>query len=167
MANNRIQVKRSSTAGRTPNTTNAGNTQYIAAGELALNMTDQTFFTSDGTNLIYVGSNTINQNVSNTLTVKAISANGSNGTSGQVLTTNSTGAYWSTVSGGSTTYMKGGSATQGTLATEGQNIFRVNANTVNFDTTIAAGENAQATGPIAIASGKTLTVQTNGRVSII
>ena len=94
MANNRIQVKRSSTTGRTPNTTSAGNTQYIAAGELALNMTDQTFFTSDGTNLIYVGANVVNKNVSNTLTVKAISANGSNGTSGYVLATNSTGTYW-------------------------------------------------------------------------
>ena len=59
MANNRIVVKRTSTAGRTPNTTNAGNLQYIAAGELALNMTDKTVFTSDGTNLIYVGSNVI------------------------------------------------------------------------------------------------------------
>jgi hypothetical protein len=78
--------------------------QYIAAGELALNMTDKTVFTSDGTNLIYVGSNTVDQNVSNTLTVKFISANGGVGTSGQVLTSGAAGnAYWSTVAGGSGT----------------------------------------------------------------
>ena len=392
LANNRIVVKRTSTAGRTPNTTNAGNLQYIAAGELALNMTDKTVFTSDGTNLIYVGSNTVDQNVSNTLTVKFISANGGVGTSGQVLTSgaagnvywstvagggsgtvtsvatgngltggpitstgtvsvvansgivanatgvyvntayiatlaannstyfggytwaappvlgsttangasltyanvsgqvntatlyaatsaniasavqaNATGVYttgtmnatshtvgaaftanstvvnavayysgtllianstvsnathlggvaaanyartdaadsfdalvtfnanavltkslsanggygtagqvltsaatgnvyWSTVSaggGGGSTYMKGGSATVGSLATEGQNIFRVNANTINYNTTFVAGENGQATGPIAVASGITLTVQTGARISIV
>ena len=122
MANNKIQVKRTSTAGRTPNTTNAGNSQYIAAGELALNMTDKTFFTSDGTNLIYVGANTVDQNISNTLTVKAISANGSNGSAGQVLTTNSTGTYWSTVSSGSgtvTSVATGNGLTGGPITTTG------------------------------------------------
>jgi len=69
LANNIIQVKRTSTAGRTPNTTASGNLQYISAGGLALNMTDKTFFTSDGTNLIYVGSNTVDQYVSNSLTL--------------------------------------------------------------------------------------------------
>jgi len=46
MANNTIQVKRSSTAGRQPNTTNSANSQYINAGEFALNMTDQILYTS-------------------------------------------------------------------------------------------------------------------------
>ena len=59
MANNVFQVKRTTTAARTPNTTGsyATNTQYIAAGELALNMTDKILYTSDGTNLITVGAN--------------------------------------------------------------------------------------------------------------
>jgi hypothetical protein len=57
MANNIFQVKRTSTSGRTPNTTNSANTQYINAGELALNMTDKILYTSDGTNLITVGAN--------------------------------------------------------------------------------------------------------------
>lgn len=69
MANNRVQVKRTSVGGRTPNTTNAGNLQYIAAGEFALNMTDQLLFTSDGTNLIYVGANQANQRISNSFTI--------------------------------------------------------------------------------------------------
>ena len=100
MANNRIQVKRTSTAGRQPNTTNSSNSQYIAAGEFALNMTDQILYTSDGTNLITVGANTVNHNVTGNLTVKAIVANNSLGTANQVLTSNGTGVYWSTVSGG-------------------------------------------------------------------
>lgn len=98
-----------------------------------------------------------------------LSANGGTGTSGQVLTSNgATGSpYWSTVASGGGVYMKGGSATVGTLGSEGQNIFRVNANTLNNNTTIAAGENAQATGPIAVAAGITLTVETGARVSIV
>jgi hypothetical protein len=63
--------------------------------------------------------------------------------------------------------MKGGAATIGTLASEGTNIFRVNANTLNYNTTIAAGENAQATGPLSVAGGITLTVESGARVSIV
>lgn len=71
MANNVFQVKRTSVAGRTPNTTSfyATNSQYIAAGELALNMTDQILYTSDGTNLISVGANIANQRITNSLTL--------------------------------------------------------------------------------------------------
>jgi hypothetical protein len=100
MANNTIQVKRSSTAGRQPNTTNSANSQYINAGEFALNMTDQILYTSDGTNLITVGANQVNQSVTGNLTVKAIVANNSLGTANQVLTTNGTGVYWANSTGG-------------------------------------------------------------------
>ena len=95
MANNRIQVKRTTVAGRTPNTTNAANTQYIYPGELGLNMTDQILYTSDGTNLISVGANQVNLNVTNTLTVNAINANGLIGSLGQYLTSDGTKVYWS------------------------------------------------------------------------
>lgn len=100
MANNRIQIKRTSVSGRTANVTSSGNAQYIAAGELALNMADGILYSSNGSSLITVGSNLINQSVTGNLTVKGIIANGSLGTAGQVLTTNSTGVYWSTVTGG-------------------------------------------------------------------
>jgi hypothetical protein len=40
LANNKIQVKRTNVAGRTANVTNAGNGQYIDAGEFALNGTE-------------------------------------------------------------------------------------------------------------------------------
>ena len=55
MADNRFQVKRTNVTGRVPNTTHSSNSQYIAAGELALNMTDQLLYTSDGSELITIG----------------------------------------------------------------------------------------------------------------
>jgi hypothetical protein len=69
MANNKIQVKRTSVSGRTANVTSAGNSQYIAAGELALNMPDGILYSSNGSALITVGANLVNQAVTNTLTL--------------------------------------------------------------------------------------------------
>jgi hypothetical protein len=46
-------------------------------------------------------------------------------------------------------------------------IFRVNAQTLSSNTTIDADENASATGPLAVASGVTLTVTTGGNLSIV
>lgn len=100
MANNIVQVKRTSTSGRTPNTTGsyATNSQYISAGELALNMADGILYSSNGSAVIAIGSNNVNVSVTGNLTVNAIIANGSLGTAGQFLTSNSTGVYWSTAS---------------------------------------------------------------------
>lgn len=75
MANNKIQVKRTSTSGRTPNTTNSGNTQYIDAGELALNMADGILYSSNGSVVLPIGANNVNVNVSNTITVGNSSVN--------------------------------------------------------------------------------------------
>lgn len=104
MANNVFYVKRTATSGRTPNTTAsyATNSQYIAAGELALNMADGILYTSNGSALITIGSNLVNLSVTNTISTKSISANGGLGTAGQVLTTDGANVYWSTVSSGST-----------------------------------------------------------------
>lgn len=88
MANNKFQLKRTSVSGRTPNTTNASNTSYIDAGELAINLTDRKLFSSNGTVSFEVGSNV------STLTVSSIVANGGTGTSGQTLLSNGTHAYW-------------------------------------------------------------------------
>jgi len=78
MANTRIQVKRTTVSGRTPNTTNAANTQYIAAGELALNLTDGVLYSSNGTGLITIGATqstiTTNSVVSNTVSANTVSA---------------------------------------------------------------------------------------------
>lgn len=293
MANNVFQVKRTNVSGRTPNTTGSygTNSQYIAAGEFALNMADGILYTSNGSAVITVGSNLVNQNITGNLTVKAIIANGSIGVAGQTLTSNGSAVYWATGAGSGTVtqvntgngmtggpitttgtvsilantgivanaagtfvnatyigtisannasflggtaaasyvqntdsrtlsgnlvfsganvsstgnfrlsgglfangslgtagqvltsngatgspywtaaagggYYKGGSAAVGSLAVGGQNLFRVNANTLNNNTTIATGENAQATGPITVASGITLTVESGARVAIV
>jgi len=46
-------------------------------------------------------------------------------------------------------------------------IFRVNEQTLNSDVTIDATENASCTGPLAVASGVTITVTTGGNLSIV
>ena len=123
MANNVFQVKRTTVSGRTPNTTGsyATNTQYIAAGEFALNMTDGILYSSNGSTVITVGANLVNQNITGNLTVKAIIANSSLGTAGQVLTTNSTGVYWSSVGGSGTvtSVATGNGMTGGPITTTG------------------------------------------------
>jgi hypothetical protein len=91
LANNRIQVKRTSVSGRTANVTNSGNSQYIAAGELALNMTDGILYSSNGSTLLPIGANNVNAQVSGTITLNSINAAGSLGLAGQVLSVNSIG----------------------------------------------------------------------------
>jgi hypothetical protein len=75
LANNKIQIKRTSVSGRTANVTSSGNSQFIDAGEFALNMTDGILYTSNGSTLITVGSNLVNQNITGTLAVDSISSN--------------------------------------------------------------------------------------------
>lgn len=54
---NKLQIKRTSVSGRTPNTTNSSNTSYIDAGELAINLPDGKLFSSNGTVMFEVGAN--------------------------------------------------------------------------------------------------------------
>ena len=49
------QMKRSSVAGRTPNTTDPANSSYIPAGALAVNFTDKVVYTSNGSALMTIG----------------------------------------------------------------------------------------------------------------
>jgi hypothetical protein len=53
----------------------------------------------------------------------------------------------------------------GTVGTQAGDIFRVNEQELNTNTTIDADENASATGPLTVASGITLTV--NGNLTVI
>lgn len=108
---------------------------------------------------------TINATAVALATSAGIYANGSLGTAGHVLTSNATTVYWAAAAGGG--YYKGGTAAVGTLAAGGQNIFRVNANTLNTNTTFVAGENGSAAGPIAISSGVILTIESGARVAIV
>ena len=49
---NKFQLKRTTVSGRTPNTTNSSNTQFIDAGELAINLTDGLLYSSNGSALL-------------------------------------------------------------------------------------------------------------------
>lgn len=99
----RFQVKRSSVGGVRPTTSD------IQPGELAVNINDRILFSANSSTVFEVGSNLTSLAVGNStvrFTVNAthvavsnsmaLSANGSNGTSGQVLSSNGTGIYWST-----------------------------------------------------------------------
>lgn len=55
----------------------------------------------------------------------------------------------------------------GIVGSSAGDIFRINEQTLNTNVTIDADENASATGPLAIASGVTLTVTTGGNLSIV
>jgi len=61
---------------------------------------------------------------------------------------------------------KGERGTLGPAAAAGD-IFRVSEQTLNTNVTIDATENAVATGPLAVASGVTITVTTGGNLSIV
>tara|TARA_B100001093_G_scaffold134154_1_gene126757 strand:+ start:187 stop:1173 length:987 start_codon:yes stop_codon:yes gene_type:complete len=82
----KIFIKRTSVAGRTPNTTNLG------TGELALNMIDGIMFSSNGTNIFEVGANV------SLLAANSISVNSQyslptiDGTNGQTIITDGNGA---------------------------------------------------------------------------
>jgi hypothetical protein len=100
MANTVFKLRRSSVAGKQPNTST------LAIGELALNLTDRKLYSSDGTNVWETGANlttlavSTNTNVNNVIFSGGIYANGFIGAAGQVLTSNSSGVYWSSSSGG-------------------------------------------------------------------
>jgi hypothetical protein len=95
MSGNKFQIKRTGIAGRQPNTTNSSNSAYIDVGELALNFSDFILYSSDGNTAFEIGANVTNQNITGTL-----SANGSFGSNGQVLTSNGSGIYWGVGGGG-------------------------------------------------------------------
>jgi hypothetical protein len=85
MANNRFQIKRTFVTGRLPNTTDPSNSQYIAAGEFAMNMIDKQLYTSNGSSLITIGSTGSRLEVSESISIGDIAT--------QLLTINSTSIF--------------------------------------------------------------------------
>ena len=61
---------------------------------------------------------------------------------------------------------KGEDGETGDTTSGAGNIFRINEQTLNTNVTIDADENASAAGPLAVASGVTLTVTSGGNLSI-
>lgn len=114
----KFQIKRTSVAGRTPNTSNQANSSYIAAGELAVNLTDEKLFSSNGTVAFEVGANLSSISVAGNAALGKIVANGSLGTAGQKLTANSTGGlYWDTAGTGITVELVNSTSNVTTLTT--------------------------------------------------
>jgi hypothetical protein len=96
---NKFQFKRTTVSGRTANTTDVANASFIDKGELAINLADRKVFSSDSSNAIFeVGSNLTS------LSVTTIVANGSSGTTGQVLTTSGSTVYWGEAGSSSNVY---------------------------------------------------------------
>ena len=93
-----------------------------------------------------------------------IHLNTSTATTDQVLSWTGSDYDWVTAGGG---LFKGENGTVGDPTTGAGDIFRVNEQTLNTSTTIDADENASATGPLAIATGVTLTVTAGGNLSIV
>jgi hypothetical protein len=62
-------------------------------------------------------------------------------------------------------YFQGDNGVQGNSSNGKKDIFRINESQLDNNTTIASGDNASCTGPLTIASNKTLTV--NGTLAII
>lgn len=91
---NKIQIKRTSVTGRTPNTTTSANGSFIDTGELALNLTDGKMFSSNGSVFFEVGANLTNLTVSSNASLAKIVANGSTGTNGQILFSTGGAMYW-------------------------------------------------------------------------
>lgn len=107
-----VRHPKSSTTGNVPNTA------VCNLGQLALNLVDFRLFSSNGTavfdavqnvatsfnvgqtltaNVVSVGNSSVNTIInSSSITVKTVVANGSIGSSGQVLASNGTATYWST-----------------------------------------------------------------------
>ena len=99
-----VKIKRSSVQGKAPTTGN------LETGELALNLRDQKLFSSNGSVVFEIGSNTTSSHIG-TLTVgntTPFTFPTSDGTSGQVLQTNGSGTVtWQTPTGeGGTTQFK-------------------------------------------------------------
>ena len=62
-------------------------------------------------------------------------------------------------------FFQGDNGDAGNTSTGKKDIFRINESQLDNNTTIASGDNASCTGPLTIASSKTLTV--NGTLAII
>jgi hypothetical protein len=74
------------------------------------------------------------------------------------------GTAWGEIGGAGGGLFKGENGEVGSSAGD---IFRINEQELNTNVTIDADENASATGPLAIASGVTLTVTSGGNLSIV
>lgn len=104
MAGSVVQLKRSSVAGKQPNTSN------LSVGELAINLTDRKLYSSDGSSVFLIGEQLTNTTISGNLEFVAstgrIVANNSTGgvDSPQALFSDNGNLYWDTISANGSVY---------------------------------------------------------------
>lgn len=146
---------------------------------------------------ITVGNSTVNTVVNSTsLSVKSIIANGSIGSANQVLSSNGSATYWTTIPAsvtGSNTQIQFndsgtsnasagftfdktsntisvGNSTVNTVANGASilpGILALNNQTINDNFTIPASTSTVMAGPITVATGKTLTVTSGSRLVVV
>lgn len=155
-----VQIKRSTVSGRTPNTTSSGNSTYIAAGELAINLADGQLFTSNGSSLIVIGSNLVSLDAS---------SYGTFGGAVNATSFNSTGATTSTFANNVTVTGVANAVTlniTGTVTSTFANNVTITgtANTVALNVTGTSAVSANggfATRSVTIADGTSVTINAN------
>ena len=86
---NRFQIKRTTTTGLLPNVSNSSNTSYIAAGELAINLTDKKLLSSNGSATFEIGANLAS------ISVAGLSAFGNTTVTGEITATGDITAFFS------------------------------------------------------------------------
>ena len=151
---NRFQIKRTYVTGRLPNTTDPSNTQYIAAGEFAMNMVDKQLYTSNGSTLITIGTTGTSLQLSDSIRIGDIST--------QLLTINSTSIFAGNTS--VTTYVN---TTSISVANSSSNIsinpttLFVGNDTANVSLSMAGGVNAISISSANINSNAVVTIRTS------
>jgi hypothetical protein len=119
---NRFQVKRTTTSGLLPNVSNSSNTSYIAAGELAINLTDRKLLSSNGSATFEIGANLATIVVGTAFTQTSGNANFDSGvlfvdgTNNRVGVNNTTPAHALSITG---TLFAGNTTINGDLAIGG------------------------------------------------
>jgi len=119
---NSIRIKRTTTSGLLPNVSNSSNTSYIAAGELAINLTDRKLLSSNGSATFEIGANLATIVVGTAFTQTSGNANFDSGvlfvdgTNNRVGVNNTTPAHALSITG---TLFAGNTTINGDLAIGG------------------------------------------------
>jgi len=160
MANNTIKVKRTSVAGRVPNTADPANAQYISTGELAINLTDQIMYSSNGTTLITFGA--INPaTYTSTAIYFPIDGALSVGNSTSNLSVNSTGVYVGNTVANAFVYANNIAVSNSTSnSTITPKVIFVGNNTTNAQMSMVGGSTSVGLTSFALAANGVATVNT-------
>jgi len=113
------------------------------------------------TSALVIGNSTVNASVNSS--VLTVGSNVALNTSALFIGNSTVNTVINSVSG---SYLKGNYGNVGSTSAI-NNIFRVNANVINSNITFIAGENVSAVGPLEIANGVTIDIQTGATVAIV